>query len=264
MTRAISGYVLLLAGLGLPACGDNVATSGGGSSATSSTTSTGSDGATSTTSLGNDSATFTTTDGSGTATAGASCDLPADIPPGDTAITITLTNTSTEPRYVLPNFLTCTSRLVRLALYDVQPLLWGGDQSPEGPPCNGDALCAGFGCSDSSYPGLVLSPGASHVISWDGMIWDKATVPMACADDPACAMPENLPDSCYFLRALAQGSYTATVALSETCPADGPGASCDCAADSCPIDVSNSDPHPVWQTFQATADFPQGVEILIQ
>ncbi len=267
---------IVFALLAVAACGDDQATGSSGTGTSATTSAGGSASATSTTSAGESTSTTATTSASdsasttATTTAGGACMLPTDDPPGAASMSITITNDSNEARFLLPDLLYCTSRLVRLDAGDPpSTLTWGGDRDAGATPeCSSGQLCGDVpGCSDGTYPGLVLSPGASHTVTWDGYHWASLPVPNTCADLPSvCAEPSYFSGDCAALRAIADATQiTATVFLADTCPvADGDPTACACAQDSCPISVYDGDLPPNPQAVSVTGQYPQDLQIVLQ
>lgn len=250
MRRSSALLPLLLAPL-LAACPGPGNDSTGTEGMTSTTTSTGTEGMTST-SAGTESPT-STTDG----TTGAVCELPANDEPGASTATITIRNDSAAAVYVLPKSqFSCNYALIEIDI-DGANVHW--DHPGVYPyPCD-EGRCQ-WGCSDGGSNGLIINPGAAAEVPWNGGVWAKEALSEACLAEFGC--PESGPE-CEARRVQGEVAYTARVHVTDTCP--GEMDVCDaCVAGVCELFVYEPNWIDTVQSYEASAAFPAGAEIVIQ
>jgi hypothetical protein len=194
----------------------------------------------------------TTDTETGTDTGG--CELPSDAPLGPDTATITIRNDSAVPAYVLPNSpFGCNYSQIQIEV-DGQPVKWD-HWGVYRLPCD---ECE-WGCSDGGANGLIVNPGASAEVVWNGGIWPSESLSPECV---ALGLCNGNPLTECEVRANFTGEYTAIVELAQDCPGDDQAA-CACAEDVCPLFVYEPGYFEVWQRFEASASFPAGAEIVI-
>ena len=173
--------------------------------------------------------------------------------------TITIENTSDAVRYLSPfSSFSCNYGQLQI-LIDGQPVLW--DHAEAYPERCTDC---GFGCSDGGTEGLVLAPGASAEIAWNGGYWGLETLDDACGPEicePQVSNP-SLPQQCQALRAMEAVEYTARVHVFDTCPAEFDQDACACPDGVC--EAFFYEPVEGDYTVDATAVFPAGATIVLE
>lgn len=189
------------------------------------------------------------------------CELPEDDVL-DAGTTITIENATDAPRYISPysSFLCNYGQLE--VLIDGEPVLWDHERAyPQ--RCTD---CA-YGCSDGGMDGLVIAPGQTAEIAWNGGYWGDETLSEACGteicDGGGDFEPTGVPAQCQALRAMEALEYTARVHVFDTCP-DGLAESdaCDCPDGVC--ETFFYEPTEGEYTAEATAVFPAGAAIVLE
>lgn len=189
------------------------------------------------------------------------CELPqADALGGSTA-TITIENTTDEPRFVSPySTLSCNYSQVEVLL-DGEPVLW--DHAGAYPTSCTE--CYSGGCSDGGTDGLIINPGQTAEISWNGGYWETTTLSETCGLE-ACEGSQNwvegdsVPSECHVLRAMEGAAYTARVNVFDTCPLEEE----DCGCDEDVCEVFWYWPRVGDYTVEAGADFPAGATVVLE
>ncbi|MEZ4442914.1 MAG: hypothetical protein R3B72_27715 [Polyangiaceae bacterium] len=113
-----------------------------------------------------------------------------------------------------------------------------------------DAACA-------APPAIMIAPGGSYALSWNGIYGEEAEMPDSCYADP-----QSAPDSCLQRIAAPAGNYgfSVTTATSITC-ADS---TCTCTPDasgSCLIDFGFPDGETI--PAGATFSYPDELEVTV-
>lgn len=235
-------------GLGDDSTGTGTDTESAGTTTTESTT----DGATST-SVGTESPTST---GIGTTDEPPVCEPPVNEEPGQAGATITIRNAGAIPVYVLPKSqFVCNYTQIEIDIDGVN-VHW--DHPGVYPyPC--DATRCQWGCSDGGWDGLIINPGATAEIPWNGAVWADETLSDACVEE---FCPQGGVE-CEARRALTDVTYTARVQITDTCP--GELDVCEaCVEGVCNLFVYEPNSFPTLQSFEATATFPEGAAIVIE
>ncbi len=202
----------------------------------------------------------TVTDGQTSTTAGetaATCELPESDSPSQTAM-ITVRNNSDAPAFVLPKSdFSCNYDLLELELdgeliqYDHEGIY----------PVGCDERLCGYGCSDGGDQGLIINPGATASIPWNGARWVWESLSQTCVESFECEYGEA-GDACQVRRLVGELQYTARVRLAELCPeVEG---QCPCDGDVCEVFVYEPNYIETWKTFEAAATFPDGAAIVIE
>lgn len=249
------------------ACGsDTPASTDGGQGGTSSTT------AETETTDGNEGSESTSADegseSSGTgegpessSTGEAVCELPQGDSLGGSMATITIENTTSEPRFVSPySSVACNYSKVEVLL-DGEPVLW--DHAGAYPTSCTE--CRGGGCSDGGADGLIINPGQTAEISWNGGYWETTALSETCGLE-ACEGAENwvegdgVPGECHVLRAMEGALYTARVNVFDTCPFERE----DCGCDDDVCEVFYYEPTVGDYTVEADATFPGGATVVLE
>ena len=185
---------------------------------------------------------------------GGECVLPQDDDSIHATATITIRNDASEPRYVLPKSqFNCNYPKLQIDI-DGANVLW---DHPGAYPqaCNGD-LC-NWGCSDGGSMGLMINPGATATVEWNGAVWASEPVSEFCADLSCGGFIEQ----CDARRAYESVDYVARVLLSEQCPNLPECEACD--QDVCEIFVYEPSAIETWNSIEAAATFPAGAEIVL-
>jgi hypothetical protein len=187
---------------------------------------------------------------------GSACEPPADATPSETAM-ITIRNDRAEQIYVLPySSFGCNYGQVEIEV-DGAPVLWQhGGTYPFS--CSSPDLCF-YGCSDGGAMGLVINPGATAEIPWNGGVWTSTPMSQACIDAAGCVDGPAL-DSCDVLE-LVEGDYLVRVNLTATCQVTDECMACtDGVCEVFWYEPSTSD---VSESFEVTAAFPAGAQIVV-
>jgi hypothetical protein len=202
----------------------------------------------------------TTTDTSGTTmdeTDGEACVLPESDMPGNATATVTIRNDSAEVAYVLPKSpFGCDYTKFQIDI-DGATVLW--DHPGVYPATCGPESCD-YGCSDGGDQGLIINPGASIELSWNGGIWVTEQLSAACTAEIDCL--DNPMTQCQVRQVYEDVDYTVRVQLAEACPGEEPECM-SCAAGVCEIFVYEPSSYDTWKSFEATGTFPAGVEVVI-
>lgn len=238
---------------------DTAASTDGGQSGTSSTSAEtepeGTDGSESTNAGG--------TSGS-TSTGEAVCELPQDETLDGSEVTITIENATDEPRFVSPySIIECNYSPVEV-LVDGEPIRW----DHEGAFHLRCTQCRPGGCSDGGAEGLIINPGQTAEISWNGGVWANTPLSEACGQE-ACDASESwvegdaLPPECQVIRPMEDIAYTVRVNVFDTCPGsvverDG----CTCDDDVC--ETFFYEPSAGEYTVEVDATFPAGASIVLE
>ncbi len=239
-----------------PSSGSSASSDGGGSGETDAGTSAGSSGT------------------AGTAGAG-ECPVPfGDDPSPDAASEIVVRNDTDTVQYLLPIFLGCDSELVSLAVDGFGPDRPFSNRPPAA--CRNDAgevvpeaFCS-VGCSDGTYPGAALAPGAELSIPWDGTVWVWTDlVGPECTYETLCGpLGAGEPGGvwCQIRRAVVPGTpITVRAEVTTACPtAETVPEACACASGTCPIWVYDLDAPSAEQTISVDGVAGTDVEILIE
>ncbi|KIG17303.1 hypothetical protein DB30_03486 [Enhygromyxa salina] len=192
----------------------------------------------------------------GTETEGAACMLPENDTPTASTATITIRNDSAEVAYLLPKSeFGCNYGKYQI---DIEGQNVFHDH-PGAYPFACDANLCDYGCSDGGDMGLVINPGASTELTWNGAVWQRETLSDACITELDCV---NAATECDVRKIYESVDYTVRIQLSETCP----GVEDECVAcdsDVCELFVYEPSGFPTWKSFEASGTFPEGVEIVI-
>ncbi len=190
----------------------------------------------------------------------AACELPENDELDGSMITISIENRTDETRYISPySSFGCNYSQFELVL-DGEPVLWD-HASTSASTCS---IC-GVGCSDGGADGLVIGPGQTAEVQWNGGYWASTTRSEACAVE-AC---ESIPGAtmgaleCDVLRAMTEAEYTIRVNVFDTCPASLEEAG-DCECDGQVCEAFFYEPRPGDYTVEATETFPAGAVILLE
>ena len=189
-------------------------------------------------------------------THGEMCVWPQDDTPAGTEATITIRNESAAVAYVLPKSpFSCDYTKFQIDI-EGEPVRW--DHPNIYPVECGPGAC-GWGCSDGGDQGLIINPGASVDLSWNGALWRSEELSEACVAEIECV---NTVSSCEVRQAYESVEYTVRVQLAESCPGvEGECAACDAGV--CEIFVYEPQAFETWKSFEASATFPEGVEVVI-
>lgn len=240
----------------------------GGSATTSTTAGTGSEttegGSVSESTNGDETSGSTTDETSGsTSTGEAMCELPQGDRLDGSELTITIENTADEPRFISPfSEAICNYSQVEIHV-DGEPILWdhAGASPQTCTTCN-------FGCSDGGADGLIINPGQTAEISWNGGFWGNTPLSESCGLE-ACESSEvwvegdSVPDECQVLRAMEDTEYTVRVNVFDTCPdAVVERGACSCDGGVC--EVFYYEPRAGDYTVEASANFPAGATIVLE
>jgi len=208
-----------------------------------------------------------TTGGSsgGTGTTMEPCELPQDEAAPATGATITIRNETSVVQYVLPNIGSCESQQLVLGVDGL-----GTNLPYEGQPidgCRSPSLC-NIGCSDGSYPGIALAPGASTEVPWDGRVWIEDPIPAACGDEDVCGpdapVGSSAPFRCRRATSVQGMGFTVTARITSQCdPNDTAIVECDCPSGACPISVYDLEAPTPERQVSASGTFPEDVVIVI-
>lgn len=255
--------LLLLAAL-TSACGsDPATTTEGGQSETSTTTAgTGTtDGDESSGSTDGASGSASTGEASGSGSTGeAQCEVPQDDALGRSSATITIENTTTEPRFISPYSSFVCNYAQAEVLLDGEPVLW--DHAGASPQ---SCTTCFYGCSDGGAQGLIINPGQTAEISWNGGYWENTPLSEACGREACEAEPnweeeDGVPAQCQVRRSMQDAPYTVRVNVLDTCPLEPEDCSCD--DDVC--EVFFYEPSAGDYTVEAAATFPAGATIVLE
>ena len=188
------------------------------------------------------------------------CELPEDDELDGSMITISIQNRTDETRYISPySSFGCNYSQFELVL-DGEPVLWD-HASTSASTCS---IC-GVGCSDGGADGLVIGPGQTAEVQWNGGYWASTTRSEACAVE-AC---ESIPGAtmgaleCDVLRAMTEAEYTIRINVFDTCPASLEEAGdCDCDGEVC--EAFFYEPRPGDYTVEATETYPAGAVVILE
>ncbi|MEM6295117.1 MAG: hypothetical protein AAGA54_27850 [Myxococcota bacterium] len=200
-------------------------------------------------------------DGSESSSSGGDADV-CVFPQGDeldgSMTIITIRNDAAEPRYMLPssNFF-CSAPQFELILDGESVLADGPGAAPfRCETCDGT-------CNPGSGTGLVINPGATAEIAWNGGYWSAVERSEACGQEACEDIPGFEDDSpataCEVLRAMGTQDYTVRVAVSQTCPSDEE--SCMCEDDVCPFPTKARSAE---FTVEASATFPEAASLVLE
>jgi hypothetical protein len=190
----------------------------------------------------------------GTETGGA-CEPPANATPDQMAV-ISITNTRNVPIYVIPySSFGCNYGKVEISVGD-QPVLWQHDGT-YADDCSGP-LCD-WGCSDGGSQGLIINPGATAEVEWNGGMWTETPLSDACRAEAAC---DNDPGPTCRVLEVVEGTYLARVNLTDTCPI--PDECMACTEGVCEVFFYEPSAAEVTESFSASAVFPEGASIVFQ
>lgn len=240
------------------------ATTDEGSATTSTTAGTGSettDGDSVSESTNGDEATTSATgETSGsTSTGEAVCELPEGDVLDGSELTITIENTADEPRFISPfSEAFCNYSQVEIHV-DGEAILW--DHASAFP--RSCSTCS-HGCSDGGAEGLIINPGQTAEISWNGGYWGNTPLSEPCGLE-ACEDSEadGVLSECQVLRAMQDTAYTVRLNVFDTCPdAVVERDACSCDGDVC--EVFYYEPQAGEYTVEASADFPAGASIVLE
>lgn len=203
-----------------------------------------------------------TGEGSESSTSGeAVCELPQGDSLGGSTATITIENTTDEPRFVSPySTLPCNYSQVEVLL-DGEPVLW----DHEGAYPTSCIECRGGGCSDGGTDGLIINPGQTAEVSWNGGYWEMTALSETCGLE-ACEGSQNwvegdsVPSQCHVLRAMEGAAYSVRVNVFDTCPLEEE----DCGCDEDVCEVFYYWPKVGDYTVEAGADFPAGATVVLE
>jgi len=198
-----------------------------------------------------------TTETTSTETAGQACEIPANATPA-AAVPIRVTNERDVAIYVLPySSFGCNYGKVEIELGG-EPVLWH-HANTYAYDCSKE-LC-GWGCSDGGAMGWIINPGATAELEWSGGVWLDTPLPQACKDELDC--PNEPGDTCSALDLVVDGSeYLARINLSETCPDDSECMAC--TEGVCEVFFYEPMVGPETESFEASAAFPAGVDIVVE
>lgn len=180
------------------------------------------------------------------------------VPPADDALsgattTITIRNDAAEPRFVVAAG-DCGKDTLEV-LVDGELVVHDHD----GVVVTVCAQCQNQ-CGNGSTPGLIINPGQTADVDWNGGFWTPTERSQACALE-ACEDEPNPPTSCQVLQAMDEGiNYTARVHVLDTCPF-GDAEACGCDEDVCAYNVKSPTTDDM---VEATAVFPTGASIVLE
>lgn len=208
--------------------------------------------------------TSTTGETSGsTSTGEAVCELPQGDVLDGSEVTITIENTADEPRFISPfSEAFCNYSQVEIHV-DGEAILW--DHAGAFPQ---SCTTCRSGCSDGGTDGLIINPGQTAEISWNGGYWGNTPLSEscgleACEDSEVWVEGDWVPDECQVLRAMEDTAYTVRVNVFDTCPdAITQRDACSCDGDVC--EVFYYEPRAGDYTVEANANFPAGVAIVLE
>lgn len=117
-------------------------------------------------------------------------------------------------------------------------------------------------CGNGSTPGLIINPGQSAELQWNGGFWAETERSEACTAE-ACGDDPNLDTTCSILQAFEAGAdFTVRVRALETCP-QGDDESCTCDDDVCPY--SGERLSGEFDTVvEGTVTFPEGTTLVLE
>jgi hypothetical protein len=190
------------------------------------------------------------------------CDPPVDDEPGPAMATITIRNDTEEPRFITPwSPFTCNYAKLEI-LIDGESVHWDHSRV-----FNYGCDACGWGCSDGGDMGLIINPGATAEVLWNGAAWTMTDLSEACAlevceQDPHWRASNGLPSECEVLRNLDAVEYVARVQVYDACPLGAGGEACACDQDVC--EVFFYEPGVGDYTAEATATFPDGATIVLE
>ncbi len=189
-----------------------------------------------------------------------SCELPENDELDGSMITISIENRTDETRYISPySSFICNYSQFELVL-DGEPVLWD-HASTSASACS---IC-GVGCSDGGADGLVISPGQTAEVQWNGGYWASTTRSEACAVEACESTPSAAMGAleCDVLRAMTQAEYTIRINVFDTCPASlEEGGDCDCDGEVC--EAFFYEPRPGDYTVEATETYPAGAVVILE
>jgi hypothetical protein len=183
------------------------------------------------------------------------CDPPVHDEPGPSMATITIHNGSGEPRFIAPwSPFACNYAKLEI-LVDGESLHWDHERvfSYTCDDC-------GWGCSDGGDMGLVINPGATAEVPWNGAAWSTVELSEACALE-VCG-DDSSAFECEVLRNLESVEYVARVHIHDACPYDVDAEACVCDQDVC--EIFFYEPGMGQSTAEASAIFPAGATIVLE
>lgn len=193
--------------------------------------------------------------GPGKADTGEICELPQDATPGTETAVFTIRNDRDVAIYVTPySTFGCNYGKVEIDVGG-EPVLWAHSGTAV-LSCTEDALCD-WGCSEEGAMGLIINPGAVAQVEWTGSLWTEISLSLSEACNAELLCPVEPGFTCSVLE-LVEGEYTARVNLSEVCPVEDECAAC--TEGVCEVFFNGG---IVSESFEATAVFPAGVEIVV-
>lgn len=195
-------------------------------------------------------------DTSGSSSAGEPrCELPQNDAVGSAVTTITIANTTAEPRFISPySTALCNYSQVEVLLGG-EPVLW--DHEATYP--NACTICE-FGCSDGGTEGFIINPGQVAEVLWNGGFWQGTTRSEACTLE-ACGSDDGAHE-CEVLRVMDEVEYTVRVNVFDACPESVEPDACACDEGVC--EVFFYEPRAGDYTVEATATFPAGAAVVLE
>ena len=185
------------------------------------------------------------------------CEPPLSDEPGPSMATITIRNDAEEPRFIAPwSPFACNYAKLEI-LVDGASVHW--DHERAYPQACDDCW---WGCSDGGDMGLVINPGATAEVRWNGAAWTTTPLSEACALEACAEDPSWLPTNCEVLRNLEAVEYVARVHVFDTCPDGVSEDACACDEDVC--EIFFYEPGMGEHTAEAGATFPNGATIVLQ
>ncbi len=106
--------------------------------------------------------------------------------------------------------------------------------------------------------GLIINPGATAEIEWGGGVWTPTPLSDVCRAEANCL---NDPGPTCSVLDIVEGEYLARVNLSATCPIEDECMACIDGV--CEVFFYEPSQAEIVESFEASATFPAGVEIVI-
>lgn len=185
---------------------------------------------------------------------GETCEPPVNATPDQTAI-ISIRNARDVPVYVLPfSSFGCNYGKVEIEVGGA-PVLW---QHAGTYPYSCSASLCDYGCSDGGDQGFIINAGATAQIEWNGGVWMDVPLSDACRAEAGCL---NDPGPTCSVLEVVEGEYLVRVNLSATCPVEDECMACTDGV--CEVFFYEPSSGEVSESFEATAVFPAGVEIVV-
>ncbi len=182
------------------------------------------------------------------------CDLPENDALGD-AVAITIRNDSAEPRFIVAEGF-CGQEPFEILVDDAVVV--------HDHPRAFYTACDQCGnlCGNGTSPGLIINPGQSAEVEWNGGYWAAVDRPEACTEQICAENPGETPsESCSVLQSIENGmEFGVRVYVHETCP-QGDEDDCTCDDDVCPYGAEEVSGGTI---VEALGTFPEGATLVIE